>query len=345
VASNTAATQSAGQTPRSAGFYLPAEWEQQAAVWLSWPVSGRNWPDCREELLDAYARMAARISWCEPVHINAAAGEHAYICQRLNRARCDLTVTTVWSHPTDDVWCRDHGPIFLKHKESGELAIGDWQFNAWGEKFAPFDQDDAVPARIARALNCKKFTLDAVLEGGAIESNGAGAVLTTEAVLLNTNRYVEPTLASAEAMLCEGLGADRVIWLKDGIDNDDTDGHIDNVTRFVAPDAVLTVVDPAQPQLQINAEQLRRAIGNVIELPLPAAVLHEGRALPASYANFLILNDAVLVPVFGQPSRDAYALGVIADCFPGRKIESLDARVFLLEGGAIHCLSMQQPAG
>lgn len=326
-----------------AGFILPAEWEEQAAVWLSWPVATTIWPNHRAEIVVLFAQIAARMSWYQPVHINADASQHAMIVEQLNRARCDLSMTTLWPHATDDVWCRDHGPIFLKHRERGEIAIADFKFNAWGEKFPACAQDNAIPQHIARALGLRRFAMDSILEGGAIESNGAGCILTTEAVLLNRNRYAEPTLASAEAMLRQGLGAERVVWIKDGIDHDDTDGHIDNVTRFIGEDAVLTAVDPSQPQLQENATQLRRQLATVIELPLPAPIVYEGQVLPASYANFLIMNDAVIVPVFGQAQRDAQALGIIAECFPGRKIESIDARWLLLEGGAIHCLSMQQP--
>lgn len=328
----------------SAEFYLPAEWEPQAAVWLSWPVAHTIWPHHRSEIFDLFAQIAARISWYEPVHINADASMHTRIVQELNRARCDLSVTTLWPHPTDDVWCRDHGPIFLKHRAGREIVVTDWAFNAWGDKFAAYKQDNAIPQHIASALGLRRLAMEAVLEGGAIEANGAGCLLTTEAVLLHNNRYAEPTLASAEAMLRQGLRAERIVWLEEGIDHDDTDGHIDNVTRFIGEDAVLTVVDASQPQLQRNAARLRQQFATVVELPLPAPVYDQGRVLPASYANFLIVNDAVIVPVFGQAQRDAQALGVIAECFPGRKLEAVDARLLLLEGGAIHCLSMQQPA-
>lgn len=324
-------------------YRLPAEWEEQACVWLSWPVSRHIWPGHRLAIEEKFAEIVAVISRYEYVKINAVRAHHDSIRETLNRARADLTVIEFWDHPTDDVWCRDHGPLFIRHQESGEVAVSDWKFNAWGGKFEPFDQDDAVPRRIADALEMQCFSHDFVLEGGAIESNGAGTLLTTEAVLLNPNRYAAPSRAVAEASLADGLGARRVIWLKDGLLNDDTDGHIDNISRFVGEDAVLTVVDSVQPQLLENAQRLRQAVGTVLELPLPELVLHDGEPLPASYANFLIINDAVVVPVFGQSERDERALGIIGDCFPGRKTESIDARLLLLEGGAIHCLSMQQP--
>ena len=330
-------------SPKQAGFELPAEWEPQAAVWLAWPVSRRIWPQHQAEIQNKFAEIAARISWYEPVYINAAPSEHASITAALNRARCDLAVTRLWAHPTDDVWCRDFGPLFLKNRATGTLAVADFEFNAWGGKFEQYQLDNAVPVRIAAALGLQCFKRGAILEGGAIESNGAGCILTTEAVLLNANRYTRPTRASAEALLRDGLGATEVVWLKQGIDHDDTDGHIDNVTRFLAADAVVTVVDPAQPQLLENAAVLRRRFANVLPIPLPEVLVHEGRPLPASYANFLILNDAVLLPVFGQRARDQIAEGVMRDCFPGRKIEAVDARLLLFEGGAVHCLSMQQP--
>ena len=331
-----------GVSPKEAGFELPAEWEPQAAVWLAWPVSKHIWPQHRAEIQNKFAEIAARISWYEPVCINAAPSEHAAITAALNRARCDLTVTRLWAHPTDDVWCRDFGPLFLKNRANGNLAVADFEFNAWGGKFEQYQLDNAVPEQIAAAMGLQRFARGAVLEGGAIESNGTGCILTTEAVLLNSNRYARPSRASAEALLCDGLGASEVVWLKQGIDHDDTDGHIDNVTRFIAADSVVTVVDPTQPQLLDNAAVLRRRFANVLTLPLPEVLVHEGRPLPASYANFLILNDAVLLPVFGQSGRDQIADGVMRDCFPGRKIEAVDARLLLLEGGAVHCLSMQQ---
>jgi agmatine deiminase len=325
---------------RQSGYRLPAEWEPQAAVWFSWPVAEHIWPGRRAAIWAKFAEIAAAAARFEEVRINADPVAHAAIRAALDAAGADPRRTILFPHPTDDVWCRDHGPLFLQHRASGHLLLTDWQFNAWGGKFAPYARDNAVPARIAASLGLERVAFPHVLEGGAIEVNGAGCLLTTASVLLNHNR--EPQGADPAAIadrLRAGLGVDEVFWLEDGLPGDDTDGHIDNITRFFAADGVLAVRDPRVPVLERNFAALRARFADVRPLPLPAS---DGP--PFSYANFLILNDAVLAPVFAQPAADAAALAAIGACFPGRAIVPVDCRLLLAEGGAIHCLSMQQPA-
>lgn len=319
---------------------MPAEWAEQEQVWFSWPLSTHIWPDYREEIETTFASLIAAATRFEPVAINAAAEGHERIRQFLNRAKADLSVVSLYDHPTNDVWCRDHGPIFVRHPETGKLAVTNWEFNAWGGKFTPWDLDNQVPARVAESLGLPCHNIPIILEGGAIEVDGEGNLLTTEAVLLNPNRNPGFSREDYEVILQAALGVNRVVWLRDGLANDDTDGHIDNISRFFAPNSVLTVEDPKQPVLAENQSVLKAFFENVVVLPLP-----ETPGPPWSYANFLIVNDGILLPVFGQRRNDDRAAGILKECFPGRKVVPFDCRLFLEEGGAIHCLSQQQPKG
>ncbi len=350
--------------PAKSQYTLPAEWEEQAAIWLSWPVNGHIWPGQREAIWQRFAELAAQFSYFEPVKINATGSAHAEIREKLNAARADLTVISLYDHPTDDVWCRDHGAVFLRDG-AGKLVASDWQFNAWGGKFEPHDTDNAVAARMAEATGASLISSELILEGGGIESNGAGVLLTTDEVLLNPNRNPQWSREQVEAELRRVLGVGEVFWLARGLDHDDTDGHIDNITRFIGQNAVLTSVNPTimpatapafQTQLVDNLRQLRERFETVVELPLPeqyslkpnpgaANSTSDGGSdpKPASYANYALLNDAVIVPSFGQRENDARAAGIIGDCFPGRKVVPFDCRLFLEEGGAVHCLTQHEP--
>jgi agmatine deiminase len=246
----------------------------------------------------------------------------------------------------------------VKHLSTGEVAVTDWEFNAWGGKFPPWDSDNAIPSRIARALGMRTFKGDMILEGGAIEINGAGQLLTTEAVLLNPNRNPHLGRAQIEQQLREGLGVKEVLWLKQGIEGDDTDGHIDDLARFVDPATVVACVDsdPDSPNWQIldqNLASLKSFLGpngrpfEVLEIPLPEACEVPGwrlPLLPASYVNFLIVNGGVLVPTFRQSRNDDHALGMIRELFPNREIRGIDCLDLVEEGGTLHCISQQQPA-
>lgn len=340
-------------SPRELGFRMPAEWEPQSATWLSWPSNPALWPGHYDLIPAKFAEFAAAISRFQPVRINAAGKLRAEAERELKAAKADLSVIELIDIATDDVWCRDHGPIFVKNDQSGELALTDWEFHGWGGKFAA-SLDNQVPGKIAQHLGVKKFSYPFELEGGGIEVSGDGLLLTTEAVQNNPNRATGRDDAAFHTAIKAGLAIDEILWIGEGLANDDTDGHIDNLARFVAPRTLLAVVEadkssPNHAPLQANLRRLRemRVRGHqkleVLELPLPPAIRLAGRDLPPSNANFLIVNGGVLVPLYGQAADDR-AMGIIGECFPGRKVVGLDCRVLLIEGGALHCLSQQQPA-
>ncbi len=339
---------------------MPPEWSPQEAVWLSWPVEDpRHWGGAKREMIwSKFAEIAAAISRFEPVRINAPAADHAAINAACNRARAVPERVELFNHPHNDVWCRDHGPIFVKHTETGEVAVTDWEFNAWGGKFPPWDQDDAIPTRIAASLGKRIFKGGMILEGGAIEINGAGQLLTTEAVLLNPNRNPHLHRDEIEQRLRDGLGVTDILWLKQGIEGDDTDGHIDDLARFIDSQTILACIDPHitspnQAILQENLGRLREFLGannrpfDLVEIPLPEACEVPGwrlPVLPASYVNFLMVNGGVLVPTFRQLKNDDRALGMLRELFPGREITGIDCLDLVEEGGTLHCISQQQPA-
>ena len=273
--------------PAAAGYSMPAEWAPQEATWLSWPLKPGAWPGCREAAERAYAEFVAAITQFELVRLNCVRAAQARAGELLLRAGTRMERVQFFDHPTNDAWCRDHGPTFVKHRGTGALAAVDWVFNAWGGKFSPWDLDNAVPERIATALGLPRFAIPMVAEGGALEVNGAGVLLTTASVLLNPNR--NPTLAQAEveAILRGALGVEAILWLPSGLAADDTDGHIDTLTRFVSPDTVLTVVDrdpngPNHAALERNRADLARcrlpdgSALEVVPLPLPDPIRPPG---------------------------------------------------------------------
>lgn len=343
------------KTPAQLGFAMPAEWTPQEAIWLSWPVRRKTWHGHFRPIPPKFAEIVSAISRYEEVRVNVDRERRAGAERLVRRAGADMERVRFFSHATDDAWCRDHGPIFVKHRRTGEIAITDWKFNAWGEKYPAFKKDDAIPRRIARALELQRFAADIILEGGSIDVNGEGQLLTTESCLLNPNRNPEFSREEIEMRLREMLGVKDIFWLGDGIDGDDTDGHVDDLTRFFSADGIVTAVernrrDANYRALQANLERLRSLRTSegkkfrVVELPMPEACLCDGRRLPASYANFLIINGAVLVPTFRQPRRDAEAADVLAGCFPGRDIVLIDCFDLVIGNGALHCISQQQPA-
>ena len=343
------------KTPAALGFRMPAEWEPQAAVWLSWPHNRKTWPGHFRPIPEKFAEIVATVSRFEEVRINLAKELQPRAWSLLTRAKADLARVELYNHPTNDAWCRDHGPIFVKHARTGEVALTDWRYNAWGGKYPPFDQDNAIPPKISRALKLRRFVIPRVLEGGSIDVNGAGSLLTTEACLLNRNRNPSLTKAQIEQLLRDNLGVQQILWLGEGIAGDDTDGHIDDLSRFFSADGIVTAVernarDANHAALRRNLERLRslRTPGGrkfrVVELPMPAPCYRERQRLPASYANFLIINGAVLMPVFCQPRRDAEAAEILAGCFPGREIIAIDCLELVWGLGTLHCISQQQPA-
>ena len=345
----------ATQAPAALGFRMPAEWERQEAVWLSWPHNRSTWPGNFRPIPRVFAGIAAHISVREKVRINIAAPLQGRARALIARAGADMANVEFFDHPTNDTWCRDHGPIFVRNDRTGEVALTDWVFNAWGEKYAPFDLDNRIPRRIGRALGLRRFEKSMVLEGGSIEVNGKDLLLTTESCLLNRNRNPGLTRARIERNLRDFLGVRTVLWLGAGIVGDDTDGHIDDLTRFFSESGLVTSVernrrDPNHAVLAENLGRLRALRTpsgrrfRIVELPMPAPCEFRGTRLPASYANFLVINGAVLVPSFRQPRRDGEAAEVLASCFPGREVVPIDCLELVGGLGTLHCVSQQQPA-
>jgi agmatine deiminase len=334
-------------------FRMPPEWAPHAATWLSWPHNRDTWPEGLEQVEAALVDGVAALAEGEPVHINVRDPDHAAHVGGLFASRVPPDTVVLEPIPTNDAWCRDHGAIIVEDEAGRRVAL-DFRYNAWGGKYPPYDLDDAVPRHMAQALGLPRISVDMVLEGGSIDVNGAGTLLTTEQCLLNPNRNPTLTRAGIEGLLGRYLGARQVVWLGEGIAGDDTDGHVDDLTRFVAQDVVVTAVeaDPADVNynpLRENFERLRslrlhdgRAV-QVVALPMPHPVYRNGERLPASYANFYIGNRAVLAPVFGCP-QDRAAVERLARCLPDRRIVPIDSRALVVGLGAFHCLTQQVPA-
>ncbi len=350
---------------------MPAEWEPHAATWLSWPRrEGISFPDSFDRVMPALREMVEALLESEQVCINICNRAHEAEAREVLRGLPTERIS-FYVVPTNEPWCRDHGPIFLtRDKRWGRLdaeprevgprevapaplAVVDWDYNAWGNKYPPFDLDEIVPTRIAEILNVPVFYPGMILEGGSIDANGAGALLTTESCLLNSNRNPNLSREQIEQRLRDYLGVRDILWLGKGIAGDDTDGHVDDLARFVAERRVVTAVeknpsDENYGALQENLERLRavRIDGSPIEiitLPMPGKIVREGARLPASYANFYIANNCVLAPTFADPA-DEIALSILRDCFPNRRVVGIDCRELIWGLGAFHCLTQQQPA-
>lgn len=342
-----------GKTPAALGYRMPAEWEAHAATWLSWPRrEGISFPNAFDRVLPALRSMVEALLTSEPVCINVCNAAHEAEAREVLKG-LPLDRLTFCRVPTNEPWCRDHGPIFLTRDEEPRLAIVDWDYNAWGGKYPPCDLDEVVPTRVGEILGAPVFYPRMILEGGSIEVNGAGALLTSEACLLNPNRNPSLTRAEIEHRLRDYLGVTEILWLGDGIEGDDTDGHVDDLARFVSERRIVTVVeenraDPNCQPLQENLARLRAMQWNgapleVITLPLPARIDREDLRLPASYANFYIANDCVLLPTFNDPN-DAVAEATLAKLFSTRRIVPIDCTELIWGLGAFHCLTQQQPA-
>lgn len=337
---------------------MPAEWEPHRGTWLSWPHKAASWPGKFEPIPGIFAAIVRALIPHEEVHINVGNPElEASAREVLRGAEVPLDNVFFHRHPTDDAWCRDHGPIFVQRRRAdggAEELLLDWGYNAWGGKYPPYELDDAIPSRIAGELGLPVVTPGMVLEGGSIDVNGAGSLLTTEQCLLNPNRNPGFSRAEIERRLSRYLGVRHIIWLGDGIEGDDTDGHIDDLTRFVAADTVVTAVE-ADPRdanyhpLRDNLARLRSQRDQdgrplrIVELPMPPALYHEGQRLPVSYANFYIANGVVLLPGFA-PERDAQAREVLQPLFPTRRVELINCTDLVWGLGAIHCVTQQWPA-
>lgn len=342
-------------TPKSLGLRFPAEWEKQEALWLSWPHKEESWPGKIDTIYAPYTAFIKAVADDQKVRINVAdEAMRDFAVKHIKASGANLDNVEFYFNPTNDAWCRDHGPAFVINKVRGEKAVVDWGYNAWGGKYPPYDLDDVVPTKIANHFGYKLFNPSIVMEGGSVEFNGAGTIMTTEACLLNPNRNPHLNKAQIERYLLEFYGQDQVLWLGDGIVGDDTDGHIDDITRFVNEDTVLTVIedDPEDDNYQVLQdnlallESMRLADGrklNIIPLPMPKAVVYEDQRLPASYANFYIANKVVVVPIFDD-ENDEKALAVIQQCFPERKVVGINSADLIWGLGSFHCLSQQEPA-
>jgi agmatine deiminase len=337
---------------------MPAEWEPHLATWLTWPrPDGISFPDRYDPIPGVYATLIGHLTSVEEVHINVwNADMEATARELLRKHGCPLDRVFFHHFPAYEPWCRDHGPIFLVREgpRGRERAVVDWNYNAWGNKYPPCDLDDAVPQHVARLRDLPLFSPGIVMEGGALDVNGAGALLTTTSCLLNPNRNPHLSQTQIEQYLRDFLGVTHVLWLGDGIVGDDTDGHVDDIARFVREDTVVVAVeeDPADENFKPLQENLRRMQSitdqrgrplRVVSLPMPGRVEWEGQRLPASYANFYIANGLVLLPTFRHPN-DERAREILQGLFPDRRVIGVDSTDLIWGLGSFHCISQQEPA-
>jgi agmatine deiminase len=347
------------KTPCELGYRWPAEWETQARVWLAWPRNPATWPGHFEPVPAEFAAFVHLLADYEPVNI--LAGGHEVMDQARSLVG-DLKNVTLHDIPTNDSWCRDHGPTFLsanpqsaiRNPQSPDPALIDWEYNAWGGKYPPFDLDNQVPRRIAELQGRRRFVPGIVMEGGAIDGNGRGCVLTTKSCLLNPNRNPGLSLQQVEGYLRDYLAAKKVLWLTGGeIAGDDTDGHIDQIARFVNPTTVVAAAcedrsDENYEPTQQNLRELRHMTNEggrtleIVPLRLPRALFCDNQRLPASYCNFLIANGVVIVPLFGDPA-DEQAIRTLKPLFPDRDVRGSPSLNLVWGLGSFHCLSQQEP--
>lgn len=338
---------------REGRYWMPPEWLPHRASWLAWPQESA-WAERTDAMRELWVRLAAELASGETVGILVAGPEQRGDARRrLRRVGVDMSRVDLVQVPTDDCWLRDSGPIFVYGADGAGLTALDWRFNAWGGKYEPWADDDRVAARLARHLGIPTRRIEFVLEGGSIDVDGSGLLLTTESCLLHPNRNPGVSREEIEVLLEAWLGARRVIWLGAGIAGDDTDGHVDDIARFVAPGTVLAAVeeDPCDENyaaLRDNFERLQRARDvagrplQVIPLCMPEPLYEGDHRLPASYANFYVANSCVLVPVFGQ-RRDREALEVLQRLFPRRRVVGIRCEELITGLGAIHCITQQEP--
>ena len=351
-------------TPQDLGYRMPAEWEPHEATWLAWPHNPEDWPGKFQAIPWLYAEIVRLLAARERVHLLVQNGkEQGRATSILERAHVHLDNVSFHQWATDRVWTRDSGPIFVRNSQ-GEVAITNWRFNAWA-KYPDWHNDDQIPDRAAELLSVHQWqpTVEVngeqrrlVLEGGSIETNGQGTMLTTEECLLSEVQQRNPGVSrkQLDQAFHDYLAIDQVIWLGRGIAGDDTHGHVDDITRFVAPSTILTAVEPNPKDanhepLTENLARLKAARTldgkqfTIVELPLPRPVVFCKQRLPASYANFYIANGVVLVPTFHDP-QDRIALGILAELFPDREVIGIHAVDLVWGLGTLHCMTQQQPA-
>ena len=347
------------QTPASLGYSFPPEWHPHRATWFSWPrPEGISFPDKYHTVPENLARIFREIAPRERVEINVPNGNYEYLVRQQLESHGCPTKNIFFHHiKTNESWCRDHGPAFVLRKSKAarrEAAIVDWGFNAWGGKYPPFDDDDAVPTRIAEEMGLPIFYPGIVMEGGAVDFNGDGVILTTTSCLLNKNRNPKLSKKQIEQYLKDYYGQTHIIWLGEGIVGDDTDGHVDDLARFISPDTIVTAIepDPKDDNFEILQDNLRRlelardARGRpfqIVTIPMPGVITYDRQRLPATYVNFYFINGALLVPTYGNKKLDRAALQALAEALPGRDVIGVDCTELIWGLGAIHCLSQQQP--
>ncbi len=367
------------KTPAALGYTFPAEWEKQEATWFSWPrPEGISFPQKYHTVPENLGRIVREIAARQWVYINVPNENWAFIVRGvLDDAGVDLKRVKFFHVPTNENWCRDHGPAFVINRKAKQRAIVDWGFNAWGGKYPPYDADDRVPTEIAKAFGLPVFypkkpaeTASAsqaetvrqggphdnlvIMEGGAVEFNGAGTVLTTTDCLLNKNRNPDLSKEQIEQYLKDYYGQTNVCWLTGGIDGDDTDGHVDDLARFLSPTKLVMAIqdDPKDVDYKVlkrarkQAEALRDQAGRpfeIVEIPMPGIVEHDGQRLPATYVNFLFINGACLVPTFGPKKTDRRAIDILQSHLPKHQVIGIDCRELIWGLGAIHCLTQQMP--
>jgi agmatine deiminase len=347
-------------TPYELGYRMPAEWDQHAATWLAWPHERTDWPGKFAPIPWVYADIVRHLSQVERVRIlvENVAAEHSARAM-LVKSGADLAAVDFYRVPTNRGWIRDFGPIFVRNAK-GDTAVTNWHFNAWA-KYDDWKKDDSANDKLSLKLKWRMWKPEfrrkrVVLEGGSIEVNGCGTLLTSEECLLSPVQARNPRMSrkEIEGILRDYLGATHVLWLKNGIAGDDTHGHVDDLARFVNPTTVVAVIenDPSEANfepLQENLALLREMTdqdGNTLRVetvPMPASVHFDGQRLPASYANFYIANQIVLVPTFNDPN-DAVALTKLAELFPTRKVIGIACLDLVLGLGTIHCMTQQEPA-
>lgn len=345
-------------TPAQLGYSFPPEWYPHSATWISWPrPECASFPDRYEHVVPNVCRIIKEISARETVNILVQNLNYERIVARTLKEHKVPTGNVRFFHiKTNESWCRDHGPAFVIRKAGRKVegAVVDWVFNAWGQKYDGWADDDAVPTEIAELLDLPVFYPKIVMEGGAVDFNGKGTVLTTESVLLNSNRNPLLKEWEVERYLKEYYGQKHVVWLDDGIAGDDTDGHIDDLSRFVNENTIVTIVEPdkSDPNHEILNENLKRLQAardqdgkpfRVVELPTPGIVEVDRQRLPASYANFYFINGALLVPTFRRKKTDRQALSILQELCPKHEVVGIDCTDLVWGLGAIHCFTQQQP--
>ena len=343
-------------TSSSTRYRMPAEWEPQQAIWFSWPTASHLWPGRMPSVQCELLRLISLLTQSTTVGLNGVRkGDQAFEKLLTDFPDLDRERLRLSDIPVNDAWCRDHGPTFVNDQQSGRLTGIDWNFNAWGKKYEPWDEDNKIAGRMLEQLEIARIKCPFTGEGGGIEVDGKGTVLLTESVWLNANRNPDWKKSDMEAWLLEHLGCRQVHWFTEGLAADDTDGHVDMFARFATESAIIVCSEARSNYPQYRAIQrireelsgfktLTRGHYDVIDLPMPDPVTTDsGEICPATYGNFLIYNEYLFVPQYRQPRSDAYALGVLAECFPGRELVPVDGYDFITEGGSIHCLTQQQP--